>query len=63
MIGGLLAVLGVIGAAAVRIARALPLVDEGAVNDGGSTKKDDKKDMMKKGRGRRTQRKKSKKGK
>ena len=58
-----MAVLGVLGAAAVRAARVLPLVQEEPVSDGGGTKKGEKKDFKKKGSGPRTRRKKAKKGK
>ncbi len=64
IIGGTL--LGAIAAgvaAAIQVGRALPLVAELIANDGGGAKKDEKKDMKKKGNGPRTQRKKSKKGK
>lgn len=61
-VGGGVVVLGA-AAAGLRLLRALPLVNELVANDGGDTKKDDKKDMKKKGRGPRTRRKKAKKGK
>jgi hypothetical protein len=63
MAGGLLSAIGAAVVAAVQVARALSLVTELIANDGGSAKKDEKKDMKKKGNGPRTQRKKSKKGK
>jgi hypothetical protein len=63
LVGGLLATLGAVAAAGMRVLRALPLVDEAVTNDGGDTKKDEKKDMKKKGSGPRTRRKKEKKGK
>jgi len=63
IVGGLLGALGAAVVAAVQVARAVPLVDELMANDGGTSKKDDKKDMMKKGNGPRTRRKKAKKGK
>jgi hypothetical protein len=61
--GGLLSAAGAAVVAALQVARALPLVAELIANEGGNTKKDEKKDMKKKGNGPRTQRKKSKKGK
>jgi hypothetical protein len=61
--GGVLGAMGAAVVAAVQVARAVPLVIELMVNDGGTSKKDDKKDMMKKGSGPRTRRKKEKKGK
>ncbi len=63
VIGGLVGVVPVVGAALLRVLRALPLVETGAANDGGSTKKNDKKDFKKKGNGPMTRRKKAKKGK
>ncbi|MGH9013030.1 MAG: hypothetical protein ACRDZ1_03700 [Acidimicrobiia bacterium] len=63
VIGGLVGAVGVAGAALLRVLRALPLVEPGVPNDGGSTKKDDKKDFKKKGNGPMTRRKKAKKGK
>ena len=60
IVGGLL---GAAVVAALQVVRAFPLVAELIANDGGGTKKDDKKDMKKKGNGPRTQRKKEKKGK
>jgi hypothetical protein len=56
-------VLGVVGAGVVNVVRALPLVRDEAPNEGGGTKKDEKKDFKKKGSGPRTRRKKAKKGK
>ncbi|MBA2327109.1 MAG: hypothetical protein H0V95_10770 [Actinobacteria bacterium] len=52
-----------VGAALLRVLRALPLVGEEPINDGGGTKKGEKKDFKKKGSGPRTRRKKAKKGK
>ena len=46
-----------------QLVRALPLVVDLIANDGGDNKKDEKKDMKKKGNGPRTQHKKEKKGK
>jgi len=60
---GLAAVLGVFGATAVRVVRTLPLVQEEPLEEGGGTKKGEKKDFKKKGTGPRTRRKKAKKGK
>ncbi len=60
------AVVAGLGAAAIvgrQLVRALPLVVDLIANDGGGNKKDDKKDMKKKGNGPRTQHKKEKKGK
>ena len=54
---------GLLGTAAIRVVRALPLVEDDPVEDGGGTKKGEKKDFKKKGRGPRTRRKKAKKGK
>jgi hypothetical protein len=56
-------VVGVLGAAVVRVVRTLPLVREEPLSEGGGTKKDEKKDFKKKGTGPRTRRKKAKKGK
>jgi hypothetical protein len=55
--------LGLLGAAAIRVVRALPLVEDEPLEEGGGTKKAEKKDFKKKGRGPRTRRKKAKKGK
>lgn len=63
LIGGLVGILGAAGLGALRVLRALPLVGDGVANDGGGTKKDDKKDFKKKGDGPMTRRKKAKKGK
>jgi dihydrodipicolinate reductase len=63
IVSGLLGAIGAAVVTAVQVARAVPLVVELMANDGGTSKKDDKKDMMKKGSGPRTQRKKEKKGK
>jgi hypothetical protein len=60
---GLLAALGVLGAAAARVTRLLLLLQEEPVSDGAGTKKGEKKDFKKKGNGPRTRRKKAKKGK
>ncbi|MGH8984628.1 MAG: hypothetical protein ACRDY6_12255 [Acidimicrobiia bacterium] len=62
LVGAFVTALGAV-AASVRVLRALPLVNALPTNDGGSGKKDDKKDMKKKGNGPRTRRKKAKKGK
>jgi len=65
---GVAAGLGVLGAALVRVVRVLPLVRDEPPEDGGGTKKSEKKDsgkkdFKKKGTGPRTRRKKAKKGK
>jgi hypothetical protein len=60
---GAAAGLGVLGAALIRVVRTLPLVQEEPLEDGGGTKKGEKKDFKKKGTGPRTRRKKAKKGK
>jgi hypothetical protein len=60
---GFAVTLGALGAAAVKAARLLPLVQEEPLNEGGGTKKSEKKDFKKKGSGPRTRRKKAKKGK
>ncbi|MGH9050283.1 MAG: hypothetical protein ACRDY4_11175 [Acidimicrobiia bacterium] len=60
--GGALAIVGA-AAAASRLVRALPLVNDLVANDGGGSMKDEKKDIKKKGNGPRTRRKKAKKGK
>ncbi len=62
LIGAIATALGAAAAAGIGVMGALPLVDAGLTNDGGN-KKDDKKDMKKKGNGPRTRRKKAKKGK
>jgi hypothetical protein len=63
LVGAFVVALGAAVAAGVRLVRVFPLVDALPANDGGSAKKDDKKDMKKKGNGPRTRRKKAKKGK
>jgi hypothetical protein len=60
---GVAAGLGVLGATVVRVVRTLPLVREEPLEEGGGTKKGEKKDFKKKGSGPRTRRKKAKKGK
>ncbi len=60
---GVLTALGILGASAAKVARALPLAQEEPVSESGGTKKAEKKDFKKKGNGPRTRRKKAKKGK
>jgi len=60
---GMAAGLGVLGAALIRVIRVVPLVREEPLEEGGGTKKGEKKDFKKKGTGPRTRRKKEKKGK
>jgi hypothetical protein len=60
---GMAAGLGVLGAAVIRVIRTVPLVQEEPLDEGPGTKKGEKKDFKKKGRGPRTRRKKAKKGK
>jgi hypothetical protein len=62
-VGGLAAALGVLGAAAIRIARALPLTEDAEPEHEYPSRKAKKKDAMKMGSGPRTRRKKEKKGK
>lgn len=59
---GALMVLGLLGAGAIRVIRVWPLAAAGGHPEG-ADKKDEKKDMKKKGNGPRTQQKKAKKGK
>jgi hypothetical protein len=56
-------VIGLVGTGVGNVIRALPLIRDEAPNEGGGTKKDEKKDFKKKGSGPRTRRKKAKKGK
>jgi len=60
---GMAAGLGVLGAGLIRVVRVLPLVQEEPLEEGPGTKKGEKMDFKKKGRGPRTRRKKAKKGK
>lgn len=55
--------IGLLGAASIRVIRALPLVQDEPIDESGGTKKGEKKDFKKKGTGPRTRRKKAKKGK
>jgi hypothetical protein len=55
--------LGLLGAVALRVVRALPLTEDEPADEGGGTKKAEKMDKKKKGSGPRTRRKKAKKGK
>ncbi|MBA2325928.1 MAG: hypothetical protein H0V95_04690 [Actinobacteria bacterium] len=60
---GVAAGLGVLGAGVIRLVRVLPLAQDEPLEEGGGTKKGEKKDFKKKGSGPRTRRKKEKKGK